>query len=68
MLVIITKKGMMKKLNEDTIRAMGREARGLRCIGLKENDEVVGVVHIPTETGSPVSSSQKLNEGDSNAN
>ncbi len=49
MLVIITKKGMIKKLNENLIREMGRDARGVRALCLKQDDEVVSLVHIPIE-------------------
>lgn len=41
--IIATKKGMAIRFNENDIRPMGRQARGVRAVRLKEGDEVVGM-------------------------
>jgi DNA gyrase subunit A len=38
---IVTKKGMTIRFSEDDVRAMGRDAAGVRGIRLREDDEVV---------------------------
>ena len=42
-LVVATKKGFAIKFSETQAREMGRTARGVRAIKLRENDEVVGM-------------------------
>ena len=42
-LLIATKKGMSIRFNETDARPIGRTARGVRAISLKEGDEVVGM-------------------------
>ena len=42
-LIIATREGNAVKFSEDTVRAMGRTARGVRGISLEEDDYVVGV-------------------------
>jgi len=42
-LVIVTKKGIIKKIDLKEIRVMGRGAKGIRAIRLEENDEVVAI-------------------------
>ena len=42
-LVVATKKGFAIKFNETQAREMGRTARGVRAIRLREGDEVVGM-------------------------
>lgn len=41
--IIATKKGMAIRFNENDVRPMGRQARGVRAIKLKEGDEVIGM-------------------------
>lgn len=41
--IIATKKGMAIRFNENDIRPMGRQARGVRALRLREGDEVVGM-------------------------
>lgn len=42
-LLIATHEGMAIKFNETDVRVVGRTARGVKAINLKENDEVVGM-------------------------
>ncbi len=42
-LMIATRKGMSIRFNEEDVRAMGRQARGVKALKLKENDEVVSL-------------------------
>lgn len=42
-LMIATRKGMSIRFNESDVRAMGRLARGVKALKLKENDEVVSL-------------------------
>lgn len=48
-ILILTRKGMSIRFNEDLVRAMGRTARGVKGIALGENDAVVGVEVLDTE-------------------
>ena len=41
--LLVTKGGSGIRFQEDQVRPMGREARGVRGIGLREGDEVVGM-------------------------
>ena len=50
MLVIITKKGIIKKLDESLIRSMGRESKGVIGIKVNLDDEVAGIVALPAST------------------
>ena len=43
-ILLATKKGMAVKFNEKDVRAVGRNATGVRGIRLRENDEVIGMV------------------------
>ncbi len=45
-LIIATRKGMSIRFVESDVRAMGRQAQGVRGIKLRPGDEVVGVVKI----------------------
>jgi DNA gyrase subunit A len=47
--LLATKQGMSIRFNETDVRAMGRQASGIRGIRLKGNDEVVGMVVISKE-------------------
>ncbi|MDR0914162.1 MAG: DNA gyrase subunit A [Oscillospiraceae bacterium] len=42
-IIVATRKGMAVRFDENTIREMGRQARGVRAIRLKDGDEVVGM-------------------------
>jgi DNA gyrase subunit A len=42
-----TREGLAVRFREDKVRAMGRDARGVRGISLRQGDEVVGMVVIP---------------------
>ena len=42
-LMIATRKGMSIRFNEEDVRAMGRQARGVKALKLKEDDEVVSL-------------------------
>jgi DNA gyrase subunit A len=41
--LVATKKGMAIRFNETDVRAMGRQAKGVKALTLKENDSVVGM-------------------------
>lgn len=41
--LIATKKGMAIRFDENDVRAMGRQAKGVKALKLKENDSVVGM-------------------------
>lgn len=41
--LIATKKGMAIRFNETDVRAMGRQARGVKAMNLKENDTIAGM-------------------------
>ncbi len=45
-LVIITKKGTIKKMEASEVRSMSRTARGVRGITLNDGDEVVSMVSV----------------------
>ena len=42
-LVLATKKGMAIRFSEADVRAVGRTARGVKALTLKEGDEVAGM-------------------------
>ena len=42
-IMVATKKGMSIRFNETDVRAMGRQARGVKALSLKEGDEVVSL-------------------------
>ncbi|MDC7218843.1 MAG: DNA topoisomerase (ATP-hydrolyzing) subunit A [Spirochaetales bacterium] len=44
--MLVTKKGKGLRINEDTVRCMGRVARGVRGIKLAEGDELVGMCNV----------------------
>ncbi len=46
-ILIATRDGMSIRFNEQDCRPIGRTARGVRAIDLREGDEVVGMVVIP---------------------
>jgi DNA gyrase subunit A len=45
-----TRNGLAVRFREDKVRAMGRDARGVRGISLREGDALVGMVVIPRNT------------------
>jgi DNA gyrase subunit A len=45
-----TRNGLAVRFREDKVRAMGRDARGVRGISLREGDGLVGMVVIPRNT------------------
>lgn len=47
--LIVTKKGQSVRFKETQIRPMGRQAAGIKAIGLKRGDEVVGMDVIPSK-------------------
>ncbi len=42
-LILATRRGLATRFTEETVRVMGRVARGVRGISLRDDDEVVGV-------------------------
>lgn len=46
-ILVATRNGMCIRFNENDCRAIGRTARGVKAIELKESDEVVGICVIP---------------------
>ena len=48
-ILLATRKGMSIRFNESDVRAMGRQASGVRGIRLKADDKVVGMVFISKE-------------------
>ena len=42
-IIIATRKGMAIRFNENDVRPMGRQARGVKALKLKENDYVIGM-------------------------
>jgi len=42
-IIVVTKKGQSVRFKEKDVRAMGRQAAGIKAIGLKRGDEVVGM-------------------------
>jgi DNA gyrase subunit A len=46
-----TRNGYAIRFREDKVRAMGRDARGVRGIALREGDAVVGMVSFPRDAG-----------------
>jgi DNA gyrase subunit A len=49
-----TRQGMSIRFDESQVRAMGRNARGVRGIGLRENDAMVGMAVLDTDSTSSV--------------
>ena len=49
-LVLGTADGMVIRYNEDEVRAMGRMARGVKAISMREGDYLVGFDVIPSDT------------------
>jgi len=47
--IVVTKKGQSVRFKEDDVRAMGRQAAGIKAISLKRGDEVVGMDVVPTK-------------------
>ncbi len=45
-LLIATQKGMAIRFHEGDVRAMGRTARGVKALTLRENDQVVGMASL----------------------
>ena len=41
--IVATKNGMAIRFNENDVRAMGRQARGVKAMKLDDNDEIVGM-------------------------
>ena len=48
-IIIITRKGQSIRFKEKDVRAMGRQASGIRAIRLGKGDEVIGMDIVPTE-------------------
>lgn len=48
---LVTKNGQSIRFTEEDVRAMGRQAAGVRGIKLKKNDAVIGMDVIPKELG-----------------
>jgi DNA gyrase subunit A len=48
-ILLATKKGMSIRFNEKDVRAMGRQASGVRGVRLKPEDKVIGMVFISQE-------------------
>lgn len=46
-LLVATRFGMAIRFNENDVRAMGRTARGVRAISLKDGDSVIGMCVLP---------------------
>ena len=49
-IIVATKKGKSIRFNEMDVRAMGRGARGVRALKLKDDDEVVGMIIVNPES------------------
>ena len=49
-MLISTKNGLAARFQEEQVRVMGRDARGVRGIRLREGDEVVGMVAISPDS------------------
>jgi DNA gyrase subunit A len=47
-IIVVTKKGQSVRFKEKDVRAMGRQAAGIKAISLKRGDEVVGMDVVPT--------------------
>ena len=43
-MIVATKKGKAIRFNETDVRAVGRSARGVRALRLKDDDAVVGMI------------------------
>lgn len=50
-ILVATRKGMCIRFNENDCRPIGRTARGVKAIELKENDEVIGMCVIGENEG-----------------
>ncbi len=48
-LLVATRFGMAIRFNENDVRAMGRTARGVRAISLKDGDSVIGMCVLPKD-------------------
>ena len=48
-IIVVTKKGQSVRFKEKDVRAMGRQAAGIRAISLKRGDEVVGMDVVSTK-------------------
>lgn len=57
-LILVTKKGQSVRFSEKDVRAMGRQAAGVRAMRLKKGDEVIGMDVINNQL--PVTSNSKL--------
>ena len=49
-IIVATKKGKSIRFNEMDVRAVGRSARGVRALKLKDDDEVVGMIIVNPES------------------
>ena len=59
-IIVVTKKGQSVRFKEKDVRAMGRQAAGIKAMSLKRGDEVVGMDVVPMKAefgadGKPVS-------------
>lgn len=48
-IIVGTSNGIVLRFNEEDVRAMGRSARGVRSMKLKENDEIIGMESVSEE-------------------
>ncbi|MFH1656662.1 MAG: DNA gyrase subunit A [Candidatus Nealsonbacteria bacterium] len=62
-IIIVTKKGQSIKFNEKEIREMGRTASGIKGIGLKKGDEVVGMGVIKNQKSKIKNQNEEGKEG-----
>ena len=64
MIIIVTKKGMIERFEESSIRITGRASKGVTGIKLGEGDEVVGIISEPKK----IQKEQPVNSGCLNSN
>ncbi len=50
-IILANRTGRAVRFNETTVRAMGRTATGVKGMAIDENDEVIGMIVLPQETG-----------------
>lgn len=49
-IIIASREGKAIRFNEETVRAMGRVASGVRAIKIDDNDEVIGMICVDADT------------------
>ncbi len=57
--VVMTKSGLVKKFNLGEVRVSSRGAKGVKGIGLREGDEVIGFQVIDSEESVEVEETEK---------